>query len=117
MAHARSRFGFRVRPITPALAVVIVIAHVMQQKPKCRKKRCSGGMSRILWCLIRYTGEDSCAWIHVGSNIPSELMLIICCCLLDLQYGLVRFNRKSIKVMFLCLGLDTESYCAVCAIV
>ncbi|KAK6296455.1 hypothetical protein J4Q44_G00325970, partial [Coregonus suidteri] len=68
----------------------------MQQQPEWEKS-CSQGMSRICWCLIRYAGEDSCAWIHVGSNIPSELMLIVCCCLLDLQQGLDTFNRESVK--------------------
>jgi hypothetical protein len=63
----------------------------MQQQPKVLGKQ-------WFWSLIPY-GEDSCAWIHVGSNIPSELMLIICC-LLDSQQGLVIFDRESIKVMF-----------------
>ena len=64
------------------------------------------GMSIIFWCLIRYAGEDICAWIHAGSNIPSKLMLIIRCCLLDLQQGLVRFSRGSIKVINSCFPVS-----------
>lgn len=71
----------------------VVIAHVTQQQLKCWKngvrKECTEYFGVSCITLVK-----TVAWIHFGFNIPSELMLIICCGLLDLQQGLRLTEKK-----------------------